>query len=144
MMNYTYMEQVDSSSINCIYYDHPTLTLFVEFHNNSVAGYGEVDAATVFNLANAQSVGKFYNQSIRGKYKDVNASGEFVKRPALSVVPSASSRPVNTSVERAYTVRGYVLVEKTYIAASLDAAVQLFNSNYKEVSVKEVVVSFDD
>ena len=45
-------------------------TLTVRFHNGSAVTYLGVDQDTVQELLNAPSVGRFYNQNIRGQFQE--------------------------------------------------------------------------
>jgi hypothetical protein len=152
---YSWDTPVKSSSIQHVYYDHQTKVLYVQFHNGTVAGYKDVTTVLVDALVSNSSVGRFYNDNIRGKFTGVNAHGTLVKRqpvqakkPHLQAVTDYSKVQVAAPTEpvkvlRDYTVRAYVLIEETYQAGSMEEACQMLTEEYDEATVKEVVISFE-
>ncbi len=59
---------VDSSMANTLGYDEDNQILQVEFHNGTIYQYSGVDEDTWEDFCQADSVGRFYNQEIKGKY----------------------------------------------------------------------------
>lgn len=63
------MLPMNSSMANAIGYDSNTNILQIEFHNGAVYQYSEIDQDTWQDLHQADSVGKFFNENVRGKYQ---------------------------------------------------------------------------
>lgn len=65
------MERVSikSSLISEIGYDPETSTLEVLFSNGGVYRYFDVPPEKAFDLHHAESIGKYFGQHIRGKFK---------------------------------------------------------------------------
>lgn len=59
---------VYSSNIKAIGYHELESTLFVEFKNGKRYAYYNVPEEVYNNLLNANSVGSYYHQNIKGKY----------------------------------------------------------------------------
>ena len=59
---------VDSSTIRRVKYDKPSETLRVEFHNGREYEYGDVPFNTFKDLIHAESVGRFFNSSVRNAF----------------------------------------------------------------------------
>jgi hypothetical protein len=59
---------VVSSNIASVGYELSTQTLEVEFQGGSVWRYANVPAEVANNLMEAESVGKFFNANVKGKY----------------------------------------------------------------------------
>lgn len=60
---------VTSSTVASVGYDPTTMTLEVEFHNGSVYQYFDVPEAEYHGLINAESVGRYLHQNIKGVYR---------------------------------------------------------------------------
>ena len=63
------MLPVSSSMAASIGYDKNEQILQVEFHNGAVYQYSGVEADTWSDLHDAESVGRYYNYEIKGKYE---------------------------------------------------------------------------
>jgi hypothetical protein len=63
------MLSVNSSMAASIGYDKNEQILQVEFHNGAVYQYSGVDADTWSDLHDADSVGRYYNHEIKGRYE---------------------------------------------------------------------------
>lgn len=63
------MLPVSSSMAASIGYDKNEQVLQVEFHNGAVYQYSGVEADTWSDLHDAESVGRYYNYEIKGKYE---------------------------------------------------------------------------
>jgi len=63
------MHPTDSSNIKAIGYSEHNRTLFVHFHAGTKYRYLEVDRGTWEAFRQAESVGKFHNQYIKGRYQ---------------------------------------------------------------------------
>ena len=59
--------EVNSSAIGAVGYDDYTLT--VEFHSGHIYDHPGVPEAVFHGLMNASSMGAYYNQHIRGRYR---------------------------------------------------------------------------
>ncbi|HTB83366.1 MAG TPA: KTSC domain-containing protein [Candidatus Sulfotelmatobacter sp.] len=64
---YTTLTPVNSSAIRAIGYDGNTLT--VEFHTGRVYDHPGVPYSVYAGLMQASSMGAYYNQHIRGRYR---------------------------------------------------------------------------
>lgn len=72
---------LNSSALSDIWYDDIEWKLFVRFHNGAVAGYQNVPESVVEIFTTAPSVGRYYNESILGKFDGVDTKDiEFVER----------------------------------------------------------------
>jgi hypothetical protein len=58
---------VNSTAIHAVGYDGYTLT--VEFHSGRIYDHPGVPEAVFYGLMNAPSLGEYYNQHIRGRYR---------------------------------------------------------------------------
>jgi KTSC domain len=65
-MNGTFV-LVNSSAIRAVGYDGSTLT--VEFHGGRVYEHPHVPYSVYIGLVQASSIGAYYNQNIRGRYR---------------------------------------------------------------------------
>jgi hypothetical protein len=61
--------QVNSSAIRAVGYDYDGSTLTVEFHTGRVYDHPGVPYWVYMEFMNASSMGAYYNQNIRGKYR---------------------------------------------------------------------------
>jgi hypothetical protein len=66
---YVEMIHVTSTAIRAVGYDENTLTLTVEFRSGRVYDHPGVPYHHFEGLLNASSVGTYYNNHIRGKYR---------------------------------------------------------------------------
>ncbi|MBD2598379.1 KTSC domain-containing protein [Nostoc spongiaeforme FACHB-130] len=62
------MLPINSSMAIAVGYSESDRILQVEFHNGAVYQYAEVEPETWENLHEADSVGEFFNQEIKGRY----------------------------------------------------------------------------
>lgn len=62
------MQQVNSSDLEEIGYDADTSTLVVEFKSGNTYRYSEVPQSVYDDLINSSSIGKYFNQFIKGNY----------------------------------------------------------------------------
>lgn len=63
------MLPVDSSMAAAVGYDSEEQVLQVEFYNGVVYQYSGVEAETWEDLQSTDSIGKFFNQEIKGRYE---------------------------------------------------------------------------
>ncbi|MGD1088345.1 MAG: KTSC domain-containing protein [Verrucomicrobiota bacterium] len=61
------MIPLNSSAIRAVGYDGYTLT--VEFHNGHIYDHPGIPYAVYVEFMNAPSLGHYYNQNIRGRYR---------------------------------------------------------------------------
>ena len=59
---------VDSSNVESVAYDGETKTLAIKYVNGGLYSYDAVDMQVYTDLVHAESVGKFLNQQIKGRY----------------------------------------------------------------------------
>jgi hypothetical protein len=62
------MNAVKSSNIDRIGYDEPSKTLAIEFRTGATYHYYEVPKDVYESLKNAESVGAYFAQNIKGSY----------------------------------------------------------------------------
>lgn len=62
-------KQVDSSRIRSVGFDDPTRTLTIEFKDGKIFEYYDVDRAVYLGLTVAESVGRYFNEHVKGKYR---------------------------------------------------------------------------
>lgn len=60
---------VASSNIDAVMYDEDSRTLSVRFRSGSVYSYADVDPQVADELVKAESPGRFFNQNIKGAYR---------------------------------------------------------------------------
>ena len=60
---------VVSSNLARIRYDENTLTLEIEFQGGHIYQYFDVPVQVFEGLRNAESLGKYFNQQIKGNYR---------------------------------------------------------------------------
>lgn len=65
ILNWT---DVDSSNVQSIAYNEGSKTLAVLFRNGGLYSYDDVEETVYTDLVHAESVGKFLNQMIKGRY----------------------------------------------------------------------------
>lgn len=63
------MEQVESSMIHSLGYDHDTRELHVRFRTGRTYKYENVSLEDYYALASADSVGQHFNNHIKNTYK---------------------------------------------------------------------------
>jgi hypothetical protein len=63
------MLPINSSMATAVGYDDGKNILQVEFHNGAVYQYSDIDQDTWQDLHQADSIGKFFNENVRGKYQ---------------------------------------------------------------------------
>jgi hypothetical protein len=61
-------QKVESSNVAEVGYDADSETLVVLFHNGGMYAYDGVPATTFDQMVGAESVGKFFNTNVKGKY----------------------------------------------------------------------------
>jgi len=61
-------EKVDSSNVAEVGHDSDTDTLVVLFHNGGMYAYDDVPRTVYDQMLSAESVGKFFNAHVKGKY----------------------------------------------------------------------------
>lgn len=84
---YTDHHDLDSTALSDVWYDNIEWHLFVRFHSGAVAGYSNVPESIYEFFVDAPSVGRFYNESIIGKFDGLDAKDiEFVSRTAQETV----------------------------------------------------------
>lgn len=66
---------VSSSNIHAIGYDEDKRILAIEFHAGTVYHYADVSPELAIDLVNAPSIGRFYNQNIKGKLQGQKMTG---------------------------------------------------------------------
>ena len=64
-----YRQRVDSSAVVSVGYDKKRRVLEVEVEGGAVYQYLDVPAREYFALVSADSVGRYYNQSIKPNYE---------------------------------------------------------------------------
>lgn len=62
------MTQVESSNIDSVGYDKEDLTLYIKFKNNTTYTYSKVPEKIYGSLMEAESVGKYLNQYVKGVF----------------------------------------------------------------------------
>lgn len=62
------MQPVKSTQVESIGYDATTKKLRVKFARGSMYEYSDVPAETFTQMANAESVGKYFGANIKGKF----------------------------------------------------------------------------
>jgi hypothetical protein len=60
--------EVDSSNVAEVGHDVGTDTLVVLFHNSGMYAYDDVPRSTYDEMIAAESVGKFFNTRVKGKF----------------------------------------------------------------------------
>ncbi|MFB2768721.1 KTSC domain-containing protein [Pelatocladus sp. BLCC-F211] len=63
------MLPIYSSMATAVGYNDDKNILQVEFHNGAVYQYSDIDQDTWQDLQQADSIGKFFNENVRGKYQ---------------------------------------------------------------------------
>lgn len=66
---------VSSSNIQAIGYDEDKRILAVEFKSGSIYHYADIGADLALDLVNAESIGRFYSQHVRGKFTGQKMTG---------------------------------------------------------------------
>lgn len=61
-------QDVDSSNVQQLAYDEPSMTLAVKFHGGTLYTYDGVGEQVFASLSNSESVGRYLNQAIKGSY----------------------------------------------------------------------------
>lgn len=61
-------EAVDSSTVKSVAYDPAASRMEVKFHNGTTYSYADVPAHVHANMMDSDSVGKFLNSKVNGKY----------------------------------------------------------------------------
>jgi len=66
---------VSSSNIHAIGFDDEKKILAVEFKSGGIYHYAGVEPDLALDLVNAESVGRFYSQNIKGKFQGQKMTG---------------------------------------------------------------------
>lgn len=61
-------EDVDSSNVQQVAFDEQTKTLAVRFHGGGLYSYDDVDMTIYTSLKHAPSVGRYFNNVVKGSY----------------------------------------------------------------------------
>ena len=61
------MQKVKSSNINSVGYNKTSKTMYIEFSNGSQYAYPNTEESLYEQTIGAQSIGKFFYSSIKGK-----------------------------------------------------------------------------
>lgn len=70
------MVPVDSKLIAAVRYDEEAEHLYIEFkRNDAVWRYDDIDQNTADDLRAAASIGRYFLQNVKGKYKETKISG---------------------------------------------------------------------
>lgn len=69
------MLPVSSSNLASVGYDDEKRILSVEFQNGGIFHYAGISADLALDLVNAESIGRFYHQHIRGKFEGAKMTG---------------------------------------------------------------------
>lgn len=77
---------VSSSNLAAVGFDGPRQRLAVQFKNGKVLYYADVPVALMEEFAQAESLGRFYGQRIRGKFRGQLVTGECPKCGAYGLV----------------------------------------------------------
>lgn len=59
---------VDSSNVDAVAYDEPSHSLVVLFTNGGLYSYDDVEMQVYVEMVHAESVGKYLNQMVKGRY----------------------------------------------------------------------------
>ena len=87
MFYYDKDKAVDSSSIDHVYYNSNTYELVVKFRNGNSAGYRKVGNDTYDKFINAESVGQYYNWTIKGIHPGFRVDAvSALAKPEVAVV----------------------------------------------------------
>ncbi|NWF62317.1 MAG: KTSC domain-containing protein [Fischerella sp.] len=71
------MLPTNSSMANAVGYDDEKNILQIEFHNGAVYQYSGIEEDTWEDLHQADSVGKYFNEKIRGKYQSERIDNDY-------------------------------------------------------------------
>ncbi|BAZ70456.1 hypothetical protein NIES4106_52500 [Fischerella sp. NIES-4106] len=71
------MLPIHSSMATAVGYDDNKNILQVEFHNGAVYQYSDIDQHTWQDLQQADSIGKFFNENVKGKYQYERVNDNF-------------------------------------------------------------------
>ncbi len=134
---YTHWFDADSSFVKAVYYNEKNYTLAVEFqsyvYDSPVALYGAVPKEIYGRMSNAESVGSFYNQTIKPGYPNLsNGTIYNVDYVNVGEAKGNEGQKVATPEPMRYRVKGYVRHAGNFTAGSLDEARELFLDSLKE------------
>lgn len=124
--------EVNSSSIDSLYYNKNGQRLWVKFVNGNIAGYAGVPVSVFNEFKNAPSVGRYYNNWVKGAYTGLNGDVDLVQ--SWDEVPNVvSSTPTFT-----YEVK-YVKTETLSVtAASESEALEKARETVDEKSITSI------
>lgn len=71
---------LDSTSLEKVWYDSVDEVLVVQFRNGNRAGYAGVPPETYQGLVTTNSAGRFYNWYVKGQYRGINTDADLVLR----------------------------------------------------------------
>lgn len=78
---------VDSSNVGSVAFDEASNTLVVRFNNGAIYSYEDVEMDVYIDLVHAESVGRFLNQMIKGRYAYLKWASEQDLMKALAPKP---------------------------------------------------------
>lgn len=70
---FTEKSEANSTSIDTVYYNKDSHRLWVKFLNGNLAGYSGVTQAVYNEFKGAVSLGRYYNNWIKGQYPGLNS-----------------------------------------------------------------------
>lgn len=80
------MNEVVSSQIQSVGYDIETETLYIQFKNGKIYSYKEVEAHVYQEMMNSESLGKYFNSTIRNFHE--HKQTDYVKTDGLITIQS--------------------------------------------------------
>jgi hypothetical protein len=78
--------QIDSSFLKSVAFDNNTQQLEIHFQNGSEYTYVEVPLTTYEAMMNAASIGRFYQQNIKGKFKTLSRNSQNKNQMADKII----------------------------------------------------------
>ena len=141
MFYYNKDEAVESSSIDHVYYNSNTYELVVKFTNGNSAGYRKVGNQTYDKFINAQSVGQYYNWSIKGVHSGFKVDGvaplapvkEQVSEPAVAERPNAAKFRVVAEITGGATLDVYATDVLDALKVAEEQINRAFNGDVKVI-----------
>lgn len=134
---YNNHEAVDSTAISDIYFDSFAEEMYVQFHNGTIAGYGDVDYNTYEEFIEANSIGRHYAGYIKGVYPGINGDVDLRERLMFSVGrPGIDYDPIEPE-ETSPTPKSFkVMVE---ITGELTFTVEADGFSHAESRVRDLI-----
>ena len=126
---------VKSSCIASVGFDHISKILEIEFVSGSIYQYYNVDQDIYINLISAESIGKYFNKNIAYtfKYNQVSSYSEGYHQKSVNIV---NSPPIKKDVESLY--RKLALKFHPDITKSRDDLMKLINNYHDEANYYEL------